>query len=687
MQWLAWFVLVALAACGAAAPASAQLDHAPKVQARLVPEARGIAPGGTLAIALEQAIRPGWHTYWRNPGDAGQATEIHWTLPPGWRAGPIAWPYPKELPVGPLMDYGYEGRPWLLVNLSAPKDATPGTQVVLHAASNWLVCKEICIPESMNLTLPLSIAASPLPPDPSLSAQFAATRARLPVASPWPVRFRAGNALDLFVAAPKLAGAQLSAVTFFPFAGGDIKGIAPQHWSVSSDGLLLRLDPGKRASHLRRLDGVLVLESQGAPTQALSISAAPGVVPAFPVDAGLDFELAALFAFLGGIILNLMPCVLPILAMKALSIASHSGRADKAPGEALGYGAGAVLSFAALGAIVVGLRAAGRAIGWGFQLQQPLVVGLLALLMFAVGLNLSGVFEVRGFGGGETLARRGGRTGAFFTGVLAVVVAAPCTAPFMAAALGFALTQPVAPAMLIFVALGVGFSAPFVAIGLCPPLLRLLPKPGAWMDTLRQILAFPMYATALWLAWVLSFEANASRLVVLLGAALVLAFALWAFGTAQASGRRRGLATAVSLCAAAGFVALLPLLNASVPAGVRVADAALASQPYSEARLDALRAQKRGVFVDATAEWCVTCLVNEKVALEDSRVRSAFAAHRVAFLVADWTNRDPQVTTLLSAHARSGVPLYLYYAPGAADAEVLPQILTPGVVLNALARS
>ncbi|HEY3777803.1 MAG TPA: protein-disulfide reductase DsbD domain-containing protein [Rhizomicrobium sp.] len=686
MQWLRNLVFF-LIACGAAAPAWAQIDHAPKVQARLIPEASAIAPGKTLGVALEQNIRPGWHTYWRNPGDAGQAIEIHWTLPPGWRAGPIAWPYPKELPVGPLMDYGYEGRPWLLLNLTAPADAKPGRQVVLRALANWLVCKEICIPESATLSLPLTVAASSPPPDAAVAARFAATRARLPVPSPWPARFHAGGTLDLFVAAPKLDKAQLNAVTFFPFQEGDVKGIAPQHWSVSPEGLLLRLEPGKLAARLHRLSGVLVLEATGAPTQALEIAAAPGVVPAVPFNAGLSFALALLFALLGGIILNLMPCVLPILAMKALAIASHSGKSGRAVGEAFAYGAGAVLSFAALGAVVVGLRAGGQAIGWGFQLQQPLVVGLLALLMFAVGLNLSGLFEVPGFGAGDALARRGGRVGAFFTGVLAVVVAAPCTAPFMAAALGYALTQPLLFAMLIFVALGVGFAAPFVAIGLSPALLRLLPRPGAWMDTLRQVLAFPMYATALWLAWVLSFETDSGRLVVLLGAALVLAFALWALGNAQVSGRRRGPAWAMALCGAAGFVALVPLLNASAPAGVRVANAALASQPYSDARLKSLRAEKRGVFVDATAAWCVTCLVNEKIALEDAQVRSAFASRRVAFLVADWTNRDPDVTALLSAHDRSGVPLYLYYAPGAADAVVLPQILTPGTVLNALSRS
>ena len=667
----------------------AQIDSAPKVHARLIAEEHSVAPGQTVTVALEQDIRPGWHTYWRNPGEAGEATEIGWKLPAGWQAGPIAWPYPKELPVGPLMDYGYEGRPWLLVDITAPRDAKPGSSVTLSAAVDWLVCKEICIPENATLTLPLAIGAAPAKPDPQLSAQFATARDLLPVASPWPVRFRLDRQLDLFVAAPKLGNAALTSVHFFPFGEGPVKGIAPQQWRVLPDGLLLRLQPGKKAASLRGLGGVLVLQSAGAPAQALTISAVPGPVPAFTAnEAQLTLPLAVLFAFLGGVILNLMPCVLPILAMKALAIANKSGRTHEAAGESLAYGAGAVLSFALLGASVVALRAGGQALGWGFQLQQPITVAAFALLVFAVGLNLSGLFEVPGLGAGEALARRGGHVGAFFTGVLAVAVAAPCTAPFMAAALGFALTQAVVVALLVFVALGIGFAAPFVAIGFSPRLLRLLPRPGAWMSIFRQILAFPMYGTALWLTWVLSFQSSSSGLIVLLSAALLLAFALWIVGTLQQSGRAASnwLSWAVTILAIVALAALVPMVGDGNSGAARAEPAARSSQSYSEARLQALRTEKRGVFVDATAAWCVTCLVNERLALDNATVRSAFANRHIAFLVADWTNRNPEVTDLLRAHARSGVPLYLYYAPGAPDAVVLPQILTTDTVLQAIAR-
>ena len=681
------FCLALAALVLSCAAAGAQIDSAPKVHARLVAENGEVAPGRTVTIALEQNIRPGWHTYWRNPGDAGEPTEIKWSLPSGWRAGPIAWPTPQELPVGPLMNYGYEGRPWLLVDITAPAGAAAGTQAMLRAAVSWLVCKEVCIPEDATLTLPLAVSAMPHAPDPVTEKQFAEARDRVPVASPWPTRFHVGDTIDLYVAAPKLAG--LTDVTFFPFGQNDIKGIAPQQWKLADNGVVLRLQRAKETQKLRSLSGVVVLRSQGAPPQALEVSASPGEVPAadFNTAPALGLVLALLFALLGGLILNLMPCVLPILAIKALAIASKAGREQaEAAHEGLAYGAGAVLSFALLGTAAIALRAGGAAIGWGFQLQNPAVVAGFALLVFAIALNLSGVFEIPGVGAGEGLARKGGVAGAFFTGVLAVAVAAPCTAPFMATALGFALTQPTLTALPVFVALGIGFAAPFTVIGFSPALLRLLPKPGPWMSVFRQLLAFPMYATALWLVWVLSFETDSGRLVTLLAAALVLAFVLWMIGRAEQSGRAwsRALAAAALVLGVAGVAVLLPLLNSGSPARARSEASAIPSTPYTPALLAQLRAQKRGIFVDATAAWCVTCLVNEKVALDDGRVRTAFRDRRIAFLIADWTNRDPAVTDLLTAHARSGVPLYLYYAPGSADAAVLPQILTPDAVVSAI---
>jgi thiol:disulfide interchange protein DsbD len=682
------FLLALLILLGMGSPALAQPDRLPKVHARLIAERAEIAPGETVVVALEEDIRPGWHTYWRNPGDAGEPTEIQWKLPPGWSAGPIQWPYPKELPVGPLMNYGYEGKVWLLTELKAPSDAASGA-VTLNAAVSWLVCQEVCIPEDTTLTLPLSVTHSPSTAYPTIESEFADARAKLPVPLAGQAAFSSHDGLALYVAVPDSGMSVQSAAHFFPFEPDVVKGVAPQEQGSARGGLVLRLAPGKHAGSAQSLAGVVVLTSADGSTRAFSIDAKPGFVPAvnFVQPSSLTLPFALLFAFLGGLILNLMPCVLPILAMKALAVASHAGKsAREAAHEGLSYGAGAVLSFAGLGALVIALRAGGAAVGWGFQLQEPIVVALFALLVFAVALNLSGVFEVPGVGAGDALARRGGLLGAFFTGVLAVAVAAPCTAPFMAAALGYALTQSDVVSLLVFVALGLGFAAPFVLLAFWPSLLRLLPKPGVWMVTFRQLLAFPMYATALWLAWVLSVQTAGSGLVILLGAALALAFALWALGATQTSfGWKRVLGWLPLVALLFAMPELPPLLDSGSKSAASQELSGIPSEPYTRTRLETLRAQHRPVFVNATAAWCVTCMVNEKVALDDSRVRDAFAAKRVVYLVADWTRRDAEVTALLNSFGRSGVPLYVYYAPDASGGKALPQILTPDELLNVIA--
>ena len=678
----------------ASLPATAQVGHGPRVQAKLIAESGEVAPGGAVTVALEESIKPGWHTYWSNPGEAGLPTEIKWSFPPGWKAGAIAWPYPKRLPVGPLMQYGYEGKVWLLTTITAPRDAKPGDSVTLNAAADWLVCKEVCIPEDVTLNLPLTVSAQPIAPYATVEDDFAAARAKIPAPSPWPVSFHAGDTLDLFVASPSLSKMQLSDVSFFPSDEGVVADMAPQQRGAADDGLVLRLTRPKDAKSLNAVSGVLVLTSTDGSVQALAVKASPGAVPAATFAGGADeggFALALLFAFLGGLILNLMPCVLPILAMKALAIASKA-HAEKgvAAREGFAYGAGAILSFVALGLVLVILRAGGQAIGWGFQLQEPAAVAAFALLVFAVGLNLSGVFEFSGgISAGDTLARRGGWVGSFFAGVLAVAVAAPCTAPFMAAALGYALTQSAAVSLFIFLALGIGFALPFVLIGLSPALLRLLPKPGMWMVRFKQLLAFPMYGAAVWLVWVLSQEAGDLGLVAILAAMVMLAFAAWSWtASREAGGRWRfigGLFAVLGLLAA---LASLPVIHGAVMptagAAAHAETAGIPSEPYAAAKLASLRAAKRPVFVDATAAWCITCLVNEKVALSGARVHDAFAAKHIAYLVADWTNRNPEITALLETHGRSGVPLYLYYAPGAADAAVLPQVLTEDTVLSAI---
>jgi thiol:disulfide interchange protein/DsbC/DsbD-like thiol-disulfide interchange protein len=677
------FLLFALSAL----PAAAQIDEAPKVQARLIPETDAVKPGGTLTVALEEDIRSGWHTYWSNPGDAGAPTIIQWTLPPGWRADAIQWSYPQREPVGPLMDYGYEGKPWFLVDLHVPADAAPG-EIHLNAAVSWLVCREVCIPEDTTLGLAVFVDPKPSPPDAVAAEEFAAARAKLPAASPWPMRYASDGGLRLYVKAPALAGgARPVDAAFFPDEPGEIKDAAPQMLGFAKDGLLLGLQAGDRLAKLHALDGLLVLTSADKSVQALRVHAVPGAAPAMQGGAALGIWFALAFAFIGGLVLNVMPCVLPVLAMKALSLASSAER-GKARGEAFAYSIGAIASFAVFGLLIVGLRAAGVAIGWGFQLQEPVVVAGLALLMFAVGLNLSGLFEVDAIAAGGALTERGGLIGAFFTGVLAVAVAAPCTAPFMATAIGYGFTQSAPIVLAVFVVLGLGFALPFLLLGLVPALRRLLPKPGTWMLRLKQILALPMYGAALWLFWVLSKQVSTNGLLAMAAAVVLVGGSLLAYGKTRQS--LDGLRRAGTLIAAVGllgaFVALIVIERDAKPdEAVTSRYAGMKAEPYSAARLGALLGARRAVFVDATASWCITCLVNEEAALSRPAVRAAFAKNHIALLIADWTNRDPQITKLLDAHGRSGVPLYLYYAPGAAEPLVLPQILTPDIVLQALA--
>ena len=684
--------LALLVATPALAPAFAQgIDEAPKVHARLVAEDLSVPPGGTITVALEENIRDGWHTYWINPGDAGAPTEIKWTLPQDWSAGAIEWPTPKRLPVGPLMDYGYEGKLWLLQKLTVPADAKLGDTVTLKAAVDWLVCKDICVPEDTTLTLPLKIG--PATPDPSVSKDFAAARNLLPVASPWKLNFALKKTLDVYVAAPALAAAHPVEVSFFPDKPGIVKGSAAQTMGFSKDGLVLRLQPGDKATANGSLTGVLVLKSSDGSIQALNVNAPAGAVPQVfgggqiggVAQAGIGVLLAMLFAFIGGLILNVMPCVLPILAMKALALAGHSGRDhQEAAKEGFSYSAGAVLSFLLFGLVIVLLRQGGAAVGWGFQLQEPIAVAGFALLIFAVGLNLSGVFEVGSITIGDSLAQRSGALGAFFTGVLAVAVAAPCTAPFMAAALGFALTQSVASAMLIFFALGLGFALPFLILGIWPKALSFLPKPGTWMLRLKQFLAFPMYGAAAWLVWVLAQETGANGVAVILASFVALALAAWLWTSTrdlEVTGRATG--TIAAALVFLGGVYGISMLH-SVGAQPQTATASANAEPFTPERLASLRAGGKPVFVDATAAWCITCLVNEQAVLSRADVQAAFNDHHVAYLVADWTNRNDTITKLLSENGRSGVPLYLYYAPGSDKPVILPQILTESGVLDAI---
>jgi len=665
-------------------------DEPRHVEAQLVNETTALLRGGDTSVALMLTPEPGWHTYWSNPGDSGLATKVEWTLPEGVSASAIQWPAPHPAPLGDLTNYGYDSETLHLVSISVPADWPLSTPLTLKAKAKWLVCKDVCIPGSAELALTLPVADS-VQPDAAHTARFERDRALLP--QPLPASASAHFAIADGAFSLALAGAGLpkaQKIEFFPLAGDLVNHAAPQ--LLIDDGQQWRLTQALSAYYLvppKIVDGLWVLTLADGRRQSYALSAQPGAVA--PVRAGETATpqasqnqpgllLAMALALLGGLILNLMPCVFPVLSLKALAVLKaqdSSARSQRL--QALAYSAGAVLSCVAAASVLLALRAGGEALGWGFQLQSPVFIAVLAYLMLALGLSMSGVAEFGGslMNAGSSLAQKQGLSGSFFTGVLAVVVASPCTAPFMGSALGFAVTQPVPVALAIFAALGLGLALPFLLLGFVPALARALPKPGAWMLTFKQVMAFPLYLTAAWLLWVLTRQAGADALGLVLVGSVAVAFALWLLGRPQRGWVSRGLVLLALLAAAA--VLGSPFLRSTSSSAPQTAS----HEAWSAARVEALRSEGKTIFVDFTADWCITCKVNERGALASDAVKQAFAEHGVVTLIADWTRSDPAITEALAAFGRNGVPLYLVYPKGG-EPRVLPQVLTSSIVVDAL---
>jgi thiol:disulfide interchange protein/DsbC/DsbD-like thiol-disulfide interchange protein len=682
-------------------PAQADPVKAEHVQAELIAENTSLNPGGDNWLALRITPESGWHIYWRNPGDSGLPTALNWTLPQGVTAGALQWPYPHRSQLGDIVNYGYDGETLLPVQLQVPAEWPAGQPVPLQAKAKWLVCKDVCIPGSadLSLSLPLAQAGTPAQADPRWRDAFSAARAELPQPAPadWKVLFAVHDGdFTLGVKVGKLSSG--GAIEFFPYASDLVKHSAPQRLDNDSSGLRISQ---KLSDYFvktpSQVDGVLVVHD-GDSAKAWEIHAQPGAVtpvpqgaaaaPPLPQGGGapLSLALVLLSALLGGLILNLMPCVFPVLSIKAVSLIEARGKvARHQRGHALSYTAGVLATFAVLAGVLQALRSGGQAVGWGFQLQQPVFVAAMAYLLFAMGLSLSGVvqFGTRFMGVGQGLTADGGYRGSFFTGVLAVAVASPCTVPFMGAALSYALSQPGLLSLLVFLALGLGLALPFLLIGFFPRLGLLLPKPGAWMETFKQVMAFPLYLSVVWLLWVLGGITDRSGMAAAMLGLTLLAFALWLWnrpgGTALAL---RALALLAAL-ALLGSPAVRTVAAAAPAAAPAAAAAKSAIEPWSEQRVAELRSQGRTVFVDFTADWCLSCKVNEHVALDSSAVHQAFAAGDVAWLQGDWTRADPAITAELARYGHSGVPLYLMYVKGA-EPQVLPQILTPDTVVDAL---
>ncbi|WP_411282448.1 protein-disulfide reductase DsbD family protein [Gemmatimonas sp.] len=722
-------------------------DLTPNSELSLLAESTGLRPGATTTVALRITMEKGWHTYWTNPGDAGLPLAAQWTLPAGVTVSALRFPAPHVLPQPPLMSYGYEGELYVLADVSVSAAVPVGTALTVAADVDFLVCADVCLPASGHVEWKAQSLAQPVPS--TFASAIANTRARLVqdgrgwTTSAW----RDGARIVVWAYAPgsatgptaSVSGGAISTIAsakrglpkpyLIPDSTGVLAHEAVQRVAWIGDTVVLSLTADKHLSDsVTAFTGVLLndvnaptsgvqltlplqrkppaiasrllalVDASGAITSGGAIMAAStrartSAATQTDVAAGADMgvALALLLAFVGGLVLNLMPCVFPVLSIKILAFVERGGDND---GGAIGrrhamvFTAGVLTTFWALAGVLLALRAGGAQLGWGFQLQSPAVVTVMALVVFALALNLSGVFTM-----GMSLTRLGAvgagerYSDSFLTGLLAVVVATPCTAPFMGAALGYALTQHAAIGMAVFTSLGLGLAAPYILFASSPALLRKLPRPGPWLETLKQLLAFPLYATVVWLLWVLGRQAGSDQVALALLFAVGVSLTGWMAGRAQYAGRARGSLMGLVLLVgtiAAGGVAIAS--QPSTPVGAAAAPAGW--ETWSAARVASARDSGRVVFVDFTAAWCLSCQINERVALHTDAVERAFVDANAVLLRADWTSRDAEITAVLASLGRSGVPLYVVYPSGNTRApEILPAVLTPGMVIDAVTRA
>ncbi|MEP6607122.1 MAG: thioredoxin family protein [Burkholderiaceae bacterium] len=620
---------------------------------------------------------------------------MKWQLPAGFNAGTIDWPHPKRLPVGPLVNFGYEGETLLLTTLQVPADLPVGSPVTLGAKASWLECNDVCIPGDalLKLTLPVKAKSSPS----TSAALFISSQTRVPQSALVANATIDASHIRLTLSPP--AGKTLDKIEFFPLEEGRIEASAPQELKREGNQFAVYLTAAKPVgADFKTLKGVVVanggpayangwVDSVQAPLVVGTVAAAGASMSGGANNSSMSLLAALATALLGGLILNLMPCVFPVLSLKLIGLAEHRTHSGPMAAHGVAFAAGVVLSFVLLAALLIGLQQAGSALGWGFQLQTPWVVAALTVLFFGIGLNLLGVFEftmatgVANLKAADALAHKSDWRGSFGTGVLAVIVASPCTAPFMGAALGYAITQPAVIALSVFAVLGVGMALPYVLLTLFPSWLARLPRPGRWMELFKQFMAFPMFATCVWLLWVLAQQVDAGGIALALGVLVAVGFTLWALGLSQRGARVFRWVAAVGGLFAALTFAPIATSEALAPGTRSTADAGWID--YSPEKLAQLRSEGKPVFVNFTAAWCVTCQVNKRVALRAHAVKARFAADNVVLMRADWTNRDERITQALAQFGRNGVPLYVLY-DRKGDPVVLPELLTEGIVLAAL---
>ncbi|HMP95875.1 MAG TPA: protein-disulfide reductase DsbD family protein [Kiritimatiellia bacterium] len=670
------------------------------VEAELLSEVSAVQPGAPFWVALKLVHDEHWHTYWINDGDSGLPTSIRWELPEGFRADPIVWPYPERIDMPPLVSFGYEGEAWLLTRIHPPENLDVN-EVTLKARVSWLMCKEICIPGRAALALNLPVSDGTRL-NPALAGAFSEARRRIPAEETgWTFLVEASPEAVILTARPPDGEAVWSRLDVFPVDKEVLANSALPQWEKTDAGVRVTLPRENTVNPLpETFRAVLVAEPTLArdanrPALAIDIPFTAGVPEGMAAPgAGLPVEhrlwVISIFAFIGGIILNLMPCVFPVISLKILGFVKQAGEDPRAVWRhGLVFAAGVVVSFWLLAGVLLALRAGGAGIGWGFQLQSPEVLIVLALLFFTLALNLFGVFEVglslTSVGG--TAAHKAGWGGSFFSGFLATIIATPCTAPFMGVALGYALTQPAYVALTVFTALALGMAAPYLLLSRYPALLRALPRPGPWMETMKQIMGFFLVATVIWLLWVLSALAAASTLIAVLAAFFLVALAVWILGKWDAISRSTGVRWRARIIAWP-LIGLAVFLGLSSVRAAETSGSAVASsewRDFSPELLEELLAEGQPVFIDFTAKWCLTCQVNKLTVLRTGEIMQAFRDRGVVLLYADWTDENEVIARELSKHGRQSVPVYALY-DGRADAPpvLLPEILTRRIVLDAL---
>ncbi len=667
----------------------------PRTSIRIVSESTHITPGRPFQAGILFDLEPEWHIYWQNPGDAGLAPELSWRLPDGFSAGKIQWPYPETIFLGGLANFGYEGEVLLPVEITPPQEISTNAPVVIGVRAEWLICKEECIPESAELDLELPVKNTPPVADPRWQEIFNHAREKLPLKNiGWEVSaVFSDTTITLGLNPPDWYDGTPGKIRFYPVETNIIDNAADQETEAGTGRYILTVERNRLSGAATdTLSGVLVSENgwRGAGSERAIYFETPAERGVNTSELG--FFWAVLFAFTGGLILNLMPCVLPVLSLKILGFMQQGGEDRRRIFyHGLVFTAGVMLSFLILAGILILLQTGGAQLGWGFQLQSPQFIFILSLFFFLFALNLFGVFEIGTsvMGIGQRTAGKGGWIGSFVSGVTATIVATPCTAPFMGSALGYAITQTPGVSLTIFAALGFGMAFPYLLISGVPGLLRFIPRPGPWMETLKQIMGFLLAGTVIWLIWVFDLQTGPNGILLILTALLLTALGGWIAGRWGAVNRPAGSRRIawVSGLVLIGIVVIMGIRFIPAMAATTVVSQEkdrLAWTPYSEETYQTLRREGTPFLIDFTAAWCLSCQVNEQVAFGSEAVIEKITGSGIALLKADWTKKDPEITRALAKYGRNSVPLYVVYGGNGKEPVLLPEILTPAIVLESL---